>query len=52
MVRLVAAVLVSSAALSGAQRPADDDAFPRTKSFGRATVQYRDEMVHAVAIYD
>jgi hypothetical protein len=52
MLRLIAAVLVSSAALSAAQRPADDDAFPRTKSYGRATVQYRDEMVQAVAIYD
>ena len=52
MLRLVAAVLVSSIALSAAQRPADDDAFPRTKSFGRATVQYRDDMVQAVAIYD
>ena len=52
MLRLVAAVLVSSTALSAAQRPADDDAFPRTKSFGRATIQYRDDMVQAVAIYD
>ena len=52
MLRLVAAVIVSGAALSAAQRPADDDAFPRTKSYGRATVQYRDEMVQAVAIYD
>jgi hypothetical protein len=51
MLRLVA-VLVSSAALGAAQRPADDNAFPRTKSFGRATVQYQDAMVQAVAIYD
>ena len=52
MLRLVAGVLVSITTLSAAQRPADDDAFPRTKSFGRATVQYRDEKLQAVAIYD
>jgi hypothetical protein len=51
MLRLVA-VVVWCAALSAAQRPADDDAFPPTKSYGRATIQYRDDMVQAVAIYD
>jgi hypothetical protein len=50
--RLAAAVLASGVALGAAQRPADDNAFPRTKSHGRATVEYRDERVKAVAIYD
>jgi hypothetical protein len=52
MLRLVAVVVVWCAALSAAQRAADDDGFPRTKSYGRATIQYRDDMVQAVAIYD
>lgn len=30
----------------------DDPAFPRTKSYGRATVQYQDDQVKAVAAYD
>jgi hypothetical protein len=52
MFRLAAAVLASGLALSTAQRPGDDNAFPRTKSHGRATVEYEDEQVKAVAIYD
>jgi hypothetical protein len=52
MFRLAAAVLASGLALSAAQRPGDDNAFPRTKSHGRATVEYEDEQVKAVAIYD
>ena len=45
-------LLVAGATLSAAQRPADDNAFPHTKPNGRATVEYRDEKVQAVAIYD
>ena len=52
MLRLAAAVLAAGVTLSAAQRPTDDNAFPRTKSFGRATVQYNDSKVQAVAIYD
>jgi hypothetical protein len=52
MFRLAAAVFVSGLALSAAQRPGDDNAFPRTKFHGRATVEYEDEQVKAVAIYD
>jgi hypothetical protein len=51
MFRPAAALLVASVPLSAAQRP-DDNAFPRTKFLGRATVQYTDERVRAVAIYD
>jgi hypothetical protein len=49
MFRLSAAVLTAGVALSAAQGPAD---YPRTKFHGRATVQYEDERVRAVAIYD
>src|SRR5687767_12241901 len=62
MLRLSAAVLVPVlvgllAGLFGgvapyAQTAADDNAFPHTKANGRATVQYEDERVKAVAIYD
>jgi len=52
MVRLALAVLVASAALAAQSRPADDKAFPRTKSFGRATIQYQDDTAHVVALYD
>ena len=52
MVRLALAVLVASAALAAQSRPADDNAFPNTKSFGRATIQFQDETVHMVALYD
>ena len=45
-------LLVAGATLSAAQRPADDNAFPHTKPNGRATVEYKDEKVQAVAIYD
>jgi hypothetical protein len=51
MFRLAAVVICASVALS-AQRPADDNAFPRTKAYGRATVQYEDKQIQAVAIYD
>jgi hypothetical protein len=51
MLRIVPVILLAGVAVS-AQRPADDNAFPRTKSNGRATVEYKDEKVQAVAIYD
>ena len=46
------AVLLAGVAVTGAQRGADDNAFPHTKPNGRATVEYKDEKVQAVAIYD
>jgi hypothetical protein len=53
MFRFVPVVLLAAGAtLVAAQRPADDNAFPRTKPNGRATVEYKDEKVQAVAIYD
>ena len=53
MFRFVPVVLLAAGAtLVAAQRPADDNAFPHTKPNGRATVEYRDEKVQAVAIYD
>lgn len=45
-------LLVAGASLSALQRGADDNAFPHTKPNGRATVEYKDEKVQAVAIYD
>ena len=45
-------LLVAGASLSASQRGAVDNAFPRTKPNGRATVEYKDEKVQAVAIYD
>ena len=45
-------LLVAGATLSAAQRQADDNAFPHTKPNGRATVEYKDDRVQAVAIYD
>ena len=52
MFRFVIAVVAASVVLEAGVRQADDNAFPRTKSYGRATVQYRDDRVQAVAIYD
>jgi hypothetical protein len=52
MLRTVSVILLAGVALAAAQRPADDNAFPHTKPNGRATVEYRDEKVQAVAIYD
>ena len=52
MLRLSIAVLVASVAVGAQSRPADDNAFPHTRSFGRATVEFQDDKVHAVAIYD
>ena len=49
---LVAALAVAGATLAAAQRPSDDNAFPHTKPNGRATVEYKDPNVQAVAIYD
>src|SRR5262245_4507935 len=46
------ASLVAGATVLAAQRGADDNAFPHTKPNGRATVEYDDERVQAVAIYD
>ena len=48
----VVVLLAASVTLTAAQRGADDNAFPHTKPNGRATVEYRDEKVQAVAIYD
>jgi hypothetical protein len=45
-------VLLAGVTVAAAQRGADDNAFPHTKPNGRATVEYRDEKVQAVAIYD
>ena len=52
MFRLAGAILAAGVTLGAAQNPADDNAFPRTKSYGRATIQYEDDRVKAVAIYD
>lgn len=53
MVRFAAVVvLLAGVAVTAAQRGADDNAFPHTKPNGRATVEYKDEKVQAVAIYD
>jgi hypothetical protein len=46
------ALLAAGVTLSASQRGADDNAFPHTKANGRATVEYKDEKVQAVAIYD
>ena len=51
MLRIVPVILLAGVALA-AQRPADDNAFPNTKPNGRATVEYKDKQVQAVAIYD
>ena len=45
-------VLLAGVTVMAAQRGADDNAFPHTKPNGRATVEYKDEQVQAVAIYD
>jgi len=50
--KTLAALVVSASVALSAQRPADDNAFPRTKPYGRATVQYEDPQIKAVAIYD
>jgi len=53
MTRLVPVlVLLAGVVATAAQRGADDNAFPHTKPNGRATVEYKDEKVQAVAIYD
>jgi len=54
MVRVspVVVLLAVGTTLAAAQRPSDDNAFPHTKPNGRATVEYKDEKVQAVAIYD
>ena len=52
MVRLALAVLVASAALAAQSRPNEDKPFPNTKSFGRATIQFQDNTVHMMALYD
>ena len=48
----VVVLIAAGATLAAAQRPSDDNAFPHTKPNGRATVEYQDERVQAVAIYD
>src|SRR5262245_16494729 len=52
MLRLSMAVRTASVRTGAQSRPADDNAFPHTKSYGRATVEFQDDNVHAVAIYD
>jgi hypothetical protein len=52
MLRIVPVILLAGVVVSAAQRPADDNAFPHTKPNGRATVEYKDAKVQAVAIYD
>ena len=52
MLRILPVILLVGVVVSAAQRPADDNAFPHTKPNGRATVEYKDEKVQAVAIYD
>jgi hypothetical protein len=52
MLRIVPVILLAGVALAATQRPADDNAFPHTKPNGRATVEYKDGKVQAVAIYD
>lgn len=51
MLRLAIAVLATGTLLN-AQSPAHDNAFPRTRSYGRATTQYRDSRIKAVVSYD
>lgn len=51
IVPVVAAVTLAGAALAASQ-PAADNAFPHTRANGRATVEYKDAKVQAVAIYD
>lgn len=45
-------LLAAGVTLSASQRGAVDNAFPHTKPNGRATVEYKDDKVQAVAIYD
>jgi hypothetical protein len=49
LVLAAALVIPAASRLPGQQ---DDNAFPRTRWYGRATVQYEDERVKAVAVYD
>jgi hypothetical protein len=48
----VSALLAATTALSASQRTTGDNPFPNTKPNGRATVEYKDDNVHVVAIYD
>ena len=52
MFRFAPVVLLVAGATLAAAPQANDNAFPHTKPNGRATVEYRDEKVQAVAIYD
>ena len=52
MLRVSIAVLAASVSLGSQARPADDNAFPHTRSHGRATVAYEDDKVRAAIIYD
>lgn len=52
MIRIAPVVLLVAGASLAAAPQANDNAFPRTKANGRATVEYRDERVQAFAIYD
>jgi hypothetical protein len=45
-------LLFAGATLSASQRAGVDNVFPHTKPNGRATVEYKDDKVQAVAIYD
>lgn len=52
MIRIAPVVLLVAGASLAAAPQANDNAFPRTKAHGRATVEYKDDRVQAVAIYD
>ena len=52
MFRLAPVVLLVAGASLAAAPQVNDNAFPHTKPNGRATVEYKDERVQAVAIYD
>ena len=52
MFRFAPVVLLVAGATLAAAPQANDNAFPHTKPNGRATVEYKDEKVQAVAIYD
>ena len=52
MLRFAIAVLLIAGTTLSASQPSRDNAFPNTRPDGRATVEYKDGKVKAVAIYD
>jgi hypothetical protein len=52
MLPLSMAILVFGVTVGAQSPPATDNAFPRMKAHGRATVDFQDQKVHAVAIDD